>query len=276
MTQIEHIYLSPHFDDVVLSCGGQIAERRMAQQPVSVAIVFGGEPNYERLSPFARKLHSRPHATDKFVSQRWQEEQRALSILQATPRPGSFLDCIYRKDETGSRWLYTSEEALFGEIDPAEEEDLVMEVTQAIASLAPKPEHCTLYAPLAIGNHVDHQVVHRAARHLQQADYHVRYYEDYPYVVREPNGLTSALNRWSGGNNWNSGYVLLSDTSLRRKIEAIKSYRSQHAVLFPEPTPAKPDPIAGAMEYYAVMVGRAADVDRPAERLWDLEEVGKT
>jgi LmbE family N-acetylglucosaminyl deacetylase len=270
MSQIEHIYLSPHFDDVVLSCGGQIAERRMAQQPVSVAIVFGGEPNYDKLSPFAQEVHSRPHATERLMNQRWQEEQRALSILQATPRPGSFLDCIYRMDGERTRWLYDSQEALFGEIDPVEEEDLLMEVTQSIVSLAPEPEQCVLYAPLAIGNHVDHQVVHRAAKDLQHGGYRIRYYEDYPYVVREAEGLTEALARWGAGGQWHPAFVLLNDTSLRRKIEAIKSYRTQHAVLFPDPTPDNLDPIASTIRDYAIMVGQSADVGRLAERLWDL------
>ena len=67
--------------------------------------------------------------------------------------------------------------------------------------LASTPENCRIYAPLALGNHVDYQGTHRSARHLHDASYTVWFYEDYPYVVREPDGLELTLNQLTNAND---------------------------------------------------------------------------
>ena len=53
------IFLSPHYDDAALSCGGIIWEavRRGAQ--VSIWTVCAATPPTGQLSPFAEELHAR-------------------------------------------------------------------------------------------------------------------------------------------------------------------------------------------------------------------------
>ena len=41
---IDHLYLSPHFDDAALSCGGQIATWTAAGQSVLVDRTTGEDP----------------------------------------------------------------------------------------------------------------------------------------------------------------------------------------------------------------------------------------
>ena len=41
---VDHLYLSPHFDDAALSCGGQIATWTAAGQSVLVVTITGGDP----------------------------------------------------------------------------------------------------------------------------------------------------------------------------------------------------------------------------------------
>ncbi len=38
----KHIYLSPHYDDAALSCGGSIHKQATQQEPVAVITVFAG------------------------------------------------------------------------------------------------------------------------------------------------------------------------------------------------------------------------------------------
>ncbi|MCI5130982.1 MAG: hypothetical protein D3904_05525 [Candidatus Electrothrix sp. EH2] len=40
----KHIYLSPHYDDAALSCGGSIHKQATQQEPVAVIIIFAGTP----------------------------------------------------------------------------------------------------------------------------------------------------------------------------------------------------------------------------------------
>jgi len=53
------IYLSPHFDDVALSCGGLVWEQVQAGKAVSIWTVCAGSASVGDLSPFAKELHMR-------------------------------------------------------------------------------------------------------------------------------------------------------------------------------------------------------------------------
>ena len=228
---MRHIYLSPHFDDAALSCGGAIARHSRVGDASVVVTIFGGKPDYARLSPFARSIHARPNAGADPIDARLAEEHEALAILGAQSQTYAYLDCIYRQDALRNRWLYDSEEAIFGPVDPADD-GLVDELARDLMAFAPIPGTCRIYAPLAIGNHVDHQVAHRSARRLHDAGYTVCFYEDYPYVVRDPAGLEKTLTRWSERSQWHSEIIALDDTDLKRKAAAIGAYRSQLGVLF--------------------------------------------
>ena len=65
---MQHIILSPHYDDAALSCGGLIAQRAAAGDLVEIATVFGGRPDMATLSPFARAIHARPGATADLIA----------------------------------------------------------------------------------------------------------------------------------------------------------------------------------------------------------------
>ena len=56
---MEWIYLSPHFDDVALSCGGLLWEQAQAGEGASVWTICAGEVPAGQLSPFAQSLHER-------------------------------------------------------------------------------------------------------------------------------------------------------------------------------------------------------------------------
>jgi LmbE family N-acetylglucosaminyl deacetylase len=47
------IYLSPHFDDAVLSCGGLIFEQARQGIPIEIWTIFAGNPPPGPLSMFA-------------------------------------------------------------------------------------------------------------------------------------------------------------------------------------------------------------------------------
>jgi LmbE family N-acetylglucosaminyl deacetylase len=260
----EHFFLSPHYDDPALSCGGLIAQLSAAGQRVTVATVFGGKPDYDHLSLFARAIHGRPLAGRDPIDQRRAEEQQALALLGAESRLGDFLDCIYRQDATATRWLYASEEALFGPLDPADNK-LITGLAHWLAALLPSPARSILYAPLAIGNHVDHQIARRSAAILQDCGYHVLHYEDYPYVARDPNGLAKSLGSPPERSRWTDHLVSLTPADLQRKIEAVLAYASQLGVLFPGGDDPR-ERVSAALHSQAMQTGQG----RLAERLWRL------
>ncbi|MCB0027388.1 MAG: PIG-L family deacetylase, partial [Anaerolineales bacterium] len=53
------IYLAPHLDDAVLSCGGQIFDRVQAGQKILVLTIMAGEPAAGQMNDYIASLHSR-------------------------------------------------------------------------------------------------------------------------------------------------------------------------------------------------------------------------
>jgi len=154
------IYLSPHLDDAILSCGGRIWQQAQVGESVLVVTIFAAAPAPDiRLSPFAQELHTQwGHLTDA-VSIRQEEDMAALTLLGAEAMHWPYQDCIYRQTASGS-FPYASYEALWGEVHPTDNE-LVAELTARLAAL-PLAQGGTIYAPLGVGHHVDHQIVRRA------------------------------------------------------------------------------------------------------------------
>jgi LmbE family N-acetylglucosaminyl deacetylase len=175
---MRYIYLSPHLDDVVFSCGGNIWRQSREGSVVGVWTVCAGEPGGAGFSAFAESLHRRwgldGHAA---VRARRDEDRRACRALGARPRHLHIADCIYRRRKAGG-FLYDSEEAIFGTL--AEEEDaLVEDVAGFVAGWLEDGDE--LYCPLAVGGHVDHQLVRRAAERLGRP---LVYFADLPYALR--------------------------------------------------------------------------------------------
>jgi LmbE family N-acetylglucosaminyl deacetylase len=225
-----HVYLSPHLDDAVLSCGGLVHKQALAgEYPLIITLFAGQPPRNLDLSEFAQFQHQRWGNPEEVVAARWAEDQAALAKLNADYVRLDYRDCIYRGREHAGEWYYTSEEALFGAVHPAEQE-LPAELADVLTQFIPPDSHVTLYAPLTIGNHVDHQLTFAAAWILKIQGWQVLFYEDYPYAEKE--GALSAALIARGAEGWQPIIAPLSENDLSAKIQAIACYKTQIDGLF--------------------------------------------
>lgn len=258
-----HVYLSPHYDDAVLSCGGLIHQQTRAGQLALVLTVFAAPPESdENLSPFARQQHARWGSPADAVAMRQAEDQAALARLGADYLRLKFADCIYRGEKKPGEWFYTSDDELFGAVH-ADDLPLVAEIAEAVIEMVPADDTVTLHAPLAVGNHVDHQLVNMAARQLQLNGYRLAFYADYPYADpyyagRYAPGLAEILGAYQNAD-LRLEHQPLNAADLTAKITATQAYGSQLGVLFGSAAEAE----IRLMEY-AVYAGQG----QPAERLW--------
>jgi len=244
-----HVYLSPHLDDVALSCGGRIWQQARAGERVLVVTVFAGAPGPgAALSPFARKLHARWGSQANAVARRREEDRAALAILGAEGVRWPYADCVYRQISDGS-FPYSSEEALWGEVHPAEEQ-MMKELTARLAALS-LARSDALYAPLAVGHHVDHQVVRRM---VEASRCTTIYYEDFPYAEDRQEREFALEER-----RWRRDLVPLSSEALEAKVAAIGCYRSQISTFW-----AGREEMAAQVRAFAERTGGG----RPAERYW--------
>ncbi len=114
------IYLSPHFDDAVLSAGGLIHDEAAQGDPTEIWTLMGGIPTDPELSEFAVRMHAEWGTTtaSQTVRLRRREDRQAARALGARAVHFRFLDCLYRRNADG-RPLYA--EALRAPIDPYDE-----------------------------------------------------------------------------------------------------------------------------------------------------------
>jgi LmbE family N-acetylglucosaminyl deacetylase len=173
----EHVYLSPHLDDAVFSCGGLIAQQTAKGEPVTVITVCAGDPPPGPLSSFAQELHAQWQAGSSPMASRRQEDLAACGRLSAAVVHLEIADAIYRRS-AGGQPLYPSESAIFSPLHP-EEGELVEALAAMLQPLCPPDAH--LYCPMGIGGHVDHRLTRLAAERLSRPLY---YYYDLPYAAR--------------------------------------------------------------------------------------------
>jgi len=216
---VRWIYLSPHFDDAVLSCGGLIWEQVKKQTPVEIWTICAGDASPGPLSPLAVQCHLQWGYTsaEEVVAARRAENQKAAALVGAETVDFSIADCIYRRSLTGDL-LYTEE--LFGPIHPSDEM-LDSDIAAALATeLQPDDQ---IVSPLAIGRHVDHILTRRAAEKL---DHPLWYYADIPYLLNNNKGQPSATR------NLLKKLFPVTKQGLGHWVKGIAAYRSQIRMLF--------------------------------------------
>jgi len=172
----QHVYFSPHLDDVVLSCAGRIARQTAAGDRVLVVTIFAGSRNHA--APAAGP-DARVWAAFEDVAARRREDRRALQTLAADHRWLEYPDAIQRHRRYASVTRITAAR-------PRGEAPLQQRVAASIAEVCRQYPAATLYFPLGIGNHVDHQLVAAVGLDRQRIDTPrpraTLFYEDTPYV----------------------------------------------------------------------------------------------
>ncbi len=213
------IYLSPHLDDAVLSCGGLIWEQVQSGLPVEIwAICAGFPPGPAPVSPLAQTLHDRwqTHTSgQEAVSTRRAEDVQACQRLGAAYRHFDIPDCIYRW-LPGGEPLVKENQGMFGPIHP-QEAYLVDQVYELLKSNL--PTRARLVSPMTIGGHMDHRIVRAAAQRL---DGRLLYYADFPYVAQHPQELPPAVLSFTKKYS-----QTISATGLQAWQDGVAAYQSQ-------------------------------------------------
>ncbi|MCX6100201.1 MAG: PIG-L family deacetylase, partial [Candidatus Bipolaricaulota bacterium] len=213
------IYISPHFDDAVLSCGGLIWVQTQNGIPVEIWTVCAGDAPPGPLSPKAVECHQQwgIESAKDVVAARRLENQEAASLVGAETVNFSIADCIYRRSPTGEM-LYP--EDVFVPIHPVEQ-NLYVEIVAALASEL-QPDDMVV-SPLAIGGHLDHVLTRLAAERL---DHPLYYYADIPYLINHPEMLVPASRGLRGT------LYPISEKGLASWQSGVAAYATQIPLLF--------------------------------------------
>ncbi|MFN7941652.1 MAG: PIG-L family deacetylase [Thermoanaerobaculia bacterium] len=215
------VFLSPHLDDAVLSCGARIGALGDAGRAVKVVTLFAADEPERPLSPLAADLRRWWNLPAGGIARaRRAEDAEACAALGALAEPWDLPEAPNRLAADGTV-LYPTLAALYGEV-AAPDRALEEEIARRLAELG----QVEILAPLGVGGHVDHLLARRAAERLGRD---LAYYEEFPYVEWKWLALGRALGR---PREWRSDALAVSDELFERKVAAILAYRSQVPAMF--------------------------------------------
>ncbi|MGW2782546.1 PIG-L deacetylase family protein [Streptomyces populi] len=237
------VVLSPHLDDAVLSCGALLAHARR-HVPVTVVTLFtaAAPPPYTLSARRFLRLAGMRDAEELYAARR-AEDREVLTAMGIAWRHAGLTDGLFRRKPqhgTGeprrpSRLLperdhvYPTYRAHLaaGRISP-HDDGVQRALARTVGALAVPPDTPDgtgplLLAPLAIGGHVDHLLVRKAA---EQSRRRVVYYGDFPYTRQH--AVDSDFVR-----HHDLGRPVTWTHGLHAKTASILGYRTQAPLMFP-------------------------------------------
>ena len=248
-----YVYVSPHLDDAVFSCGGLIHAQRQAGKRVAVLTLCAAS-SAGPLSPLARKYHDAWAESGDPLSRRRSENAAVLAAWGVESQDGGAPDAIYR-GASGTAF-YSVRDELFREPDPRDAARELPAWEAEVRRLADGPGDPLLLVPLGVGRHVDHELARRLGERLAGEGRPVWFYEDYPYAEVDPGGVRQAQERFSPGpSGWSSRTVPID---VDAKIEAVRGYRSQIGNVF-----GREKDLARRVRAFTARTARAGDREEP-------------
>ena len=201
------LFLSPHLDDVAFSCGGTVARLSALGWRCVVATVFTRSVPRPTGFALACQLDKGLGADVDYLALRRDEDS---AFARAVGAETAWLDL----PEAPHRG-YGSAAALFGA--PHEEDVIGPTVDACIAACVERFEPVQVFAPLALGDHVDHVQVARSVRRRVR-DVPVAWYRDVPYALR-----ITADTAGDGASH----PLMLDAACLDAKLAGCAAYRTQ-------------------------------------------------
>jgi len=230
MTECTFLFLSPHLDDVALSCAGAMFRLVNSGQKVTAVTVFTADVNETHPLSWLAQRNQRAWGLPKHpFAIRCEEDQRAMQLIGAAAQYLGLLDVIYRLGKDG-RPLY--QKTVLG--IPIHEDDLQIHFPVLVEKFRQlnknfEPDNLIIFCPLGVGGHVDHALVRQAAEEVWLPE-NLIYYEDFPYA-----GRPGVMQTWLGENNqiWSTHLLKLSEQEIKVRIASVSCYTSQIRGLFP-------------------------------------------
>jgi LmbE family N-acetylglucosaminyl deacetylase len=254
-SRYDYIYISPHLDDVALSCSGTICRKQAQGLQVLVVTIFACEP-HPPFSPFLQSVHRSWHAIEESPYQvRKEEERKAMALLGVDYAWLDWFEILYRDPELsdandffwepGTSVVHPRDAALFTTLcawfaDPS----------QAFPG-------AQFVVPLGLGMHRDHQFVFQAALDTLDRD-RVLFFEDFPYATYYSEDEFIGYVK-----PFNMSFIEVDISEyLEQRIAASEVYQSQIPTFFNMASSFRE-----LIRAYTLMIGER---QHPIERYWRM------
>lgn len=265
-----YLFVSPHYDDAVYSCGGTLHQLSRQGVPVMVVTTMGGFPDKVPITPITEGLHQRWQAGENPVRTRRAEDAEALGRLGTKAKHVLEVpDCVYRTNPHTDEPLYPTEDSLWKHIHPDDWAASWLRTRHFTLDEAVLAQSTRMYAPLAAGAHVDHLLVRDVALallpQLQEWNIELWLYADYPYI-EDATALTEAIASLPSDLHITKTYTMLTADDVDAKIDAVKDYRSQISTFWQ----------SESMLEERIQAALTADTNMPTESYYQISQPSQT
>lgn len=206
------LFISPHLDDVIFSCGGTLARLSAEGWRTVLATVFTRSVSNPTGFALECQLDKGLPADVDYMALRREEDRRAADSVGVD-------DLLWLDYPEAPHRGYESAPDLFDEVCPGDE--VWTEISGNLRDLFYRHEPEVVFAPQAPGGHVDHLQTIRAVLETIPTE-KVCWYRDTPYAIRSPEARPSSL---LPHGMTETGLDISS--SLKTKLDACSSYASQ-------------------------------------------------
>ena len=177
------LFISPHLDDVVFSCGGTLAKLAAEGWQTILCTIFTKSVAHPQGFALACQLDKNLAPDVDYMKLRRSEDHRAAKILGAAEILHlNFLEAPHRG--------YESAPELFAGEKP--DDKVWKNVAEHLEMLDEIHQPEVIFAPQGLGNHADHLQTIRAVLRVFPVE-KILWYRDTPYAVRQPNAPPSNL-----------------------------------------------------------------------------------
>jgi LmbE family N-acetylglucosaminyl deacetylase len=161
---VKHIYLSPHSDDVALSCGGQILADPAREQDIMVLNIFASDPEHSQGGP-------RKKETMFLNAERASEDKSAWESIGVATRHANLPEALLRGRFPLAILACKGDDRIIDDLH------------ETMLSWVRSHPDAVFHFPAGFGNHIDHLVCRTVAFRLldEGAVEKIVFYEDIPY-----------------------------------------------------------------------------------------------
>lgn len=213
----QFLIFSPHLDDAVLSMGSLLVELGKLGKKIKVISIFTTSSKVE--STLNRRLRNQANIEDpeQYFLTRIKEDKKAIALLgKISIDHLGFIDAAWRENGNGKA-LYP--ESTLGKI--ADNDDVYNIIEEKLKDYINLP-NTAIFAPIARGEHVDHQITRDVVTKLFPKVY---YYCDFPYSNLYPDKDLFADTHNLISVDWHGD-------NYQKKAESILIYQTQNTSNF--------------------------------------------
>ena len=181
MKKYDVVFLSPHFDDAILSCGGLINKLVLKNKKVLVVTVFSEVSKKILNKDVARYVNLCGFDNSVDLNRmRKKEDEAVLNSLGVDHCWLGIVEADYRTKKSVP--VYKNHKQIRNKINDTD--DFLKKTSLGIEEVTDK--HLkngkgVIYCPLGLGGHADHRIINQIGDDLSKK-WDLMYWEDYPYV----------------------------------------------------------------------------------------------